>query len=351
MYKAFRKIVPIFIVSIMIISLFSACGTADNTPVDREEFHMGTVITERVYGKNAEKAAGEAMDKIAQLENMMTINAAGSEIDKLNDAAGTGTNVKLSDESIYVMQTAEKFAALSGGAFDITIGPLVKAWGIFTDHPRVPPQDELDRLKALVNYKDLTIDEKNHTARLARPGQIVDLGGIAKGYAGDAVIKVYKDNGIKSAYINLGGNVVALGTKPDGTLWKIGIQNPRAENGKYIGIVSVKDKALVSSGDYERYFEKDNIRYHHILDSKTGSPSQSDLIGTTIVCDKSIDGDALSTATFILGLDKGMKLVESLKGVEAVFITKDKKVYVTKGLKDSFTFDDESKEYTYVQER
>lgn len=311
---------------------------------------MGTIITEKVFGVKAEKAADEVMDRIQQLEGMMTINAAGSEIDKLNDFAGKD-KVYLCQDSIYVMETAKKFSELSGGTFDITVGPLVKVWGIFTDHPRVPSQDEINRLLKLVGYKELDISSRDLSAKLARPGQVVDLGGIAKGYAGDEAIKIYKKYKIKSAYVNLGGNVVVLGSKPDGTPWKIGIQNPRAENGKYIGILSVTDKAVVSSGDYERFFEEGNKRYHHILDPRTGYPSDSGLISMTIVTDRSIDADALSTATFVLGLEKGMKLVESLKGVEAVFITKDKKVYVTEGLKSNFSFYDESKEFQYDEKR
>ena len=179
----------------------------------------------------------------------------------------------------------------------------------------------------------------------------MDLGGIAKGYAGDEAIKIYKKYGIKSAYINLGGNVVVLGTKPDGKPWRIGVQNPRAENGFYIGIVEVADKAVVTSGDYERFFEENGKRYHHILDPKTGRPADSGLISSTIVTDVSMDADALSTAAFVLGLEKGRALVESLEGVEAIFVTKDKEVYVTDGLRNSFTFSDESKEFKYVEKR
>lgn len=309
---------------------------------------MGTIVTARVYGDNAENSISEVMTRIQKLEGMMTINAKGSEIDSLNDAAGKDY-VKLSQESIFVINSANRFANLSNGAFDITIGPLVKAWGIFTDNPRIPPADEINKDLKLINYKDISVDEKNMKVKLNRNNQIVDLGGIAKGYAGDEAIKIYKKNGVKSGYINLGGNVVVLGSKPDGSKWKIGVQNPRAANGSYIGILSVSDKAIVSSGDYERFFEKNNIRYHHILDPKTGYPANSDLIATTIVADNSIDADALSTSVFVLGLEKGRKLIESLEGVEAVFIISDKKVYITSGLKDIFKFDDESKEFTYVE--
>lgn len=344
------KRIAFFILLVILSASLVSCGKGNSVPVEQEGFHMGTIISEKVYGDNAQKAADEVMGRIAQLETMMTINAPGSDIDKLNDMAGKG-NAVLSPEDIYVLGRAQKYAELSGGAFDITVGPLVKAWGIFTKDPRVPPADEIHSLLGLVNYKDLKIDSANSSASLSRAGQIVDVGGIAKGYAGDEAIAIYKKYGIKSAYVNLGGNVVVLGNKPDGTPWKIGVQNPRAENGKYIGVIKAANKAVVTSGDYERFFEKDGKRYHHIIDPKTGYPAESGLISATIVADVSTDADALSTATFVLGLDRGMKLVESLSGVEAVFITNDKKVYTTSGLKNIFTFDDESKEFQYVEKR
>lgn len=345
--RCIKSIGCLYLLIILLTGILEGCS---DTPVEKQEFHMGTIITEKVYGKNALKSSDEVMKRIGQLESMMTINTAGSEIDKLDSMAGKEA-VKLSQESIYLLETSKKYSELSGGAFDITVGPLVKAWGIYTDAPRVPEKAEIEALLKLVGYTGISIDKNNMTAKLEKSGQVVDLGAIAKGYAGDEAIKIFKDNGVKSAYINLGGNVVVLGTKPDGKPWKVGVQNPRAENGSYIGILQLADKAVVTSGDYERFFEKDSVRYHHILDPKTGYPSASDLISTTIIADSSTDADALSTATFVLGLDKGMEIIRSLKGVEAVFITKDKKVYATDGLKDIFTFDDESKEFEYVEKR
>jgi len=311
---------------------------------------MGTVIIQKIYHKDADKIAKEVNDRIAGIESAMTINKSGGEINLLNDAAGK-EYVKLGEDTLYVLNKAKQYGEISNGAFDVTIGPLVKSWGVFTDNPKVPSKSEIDELLKLVNYKDINIDFENSTAMLSKKGQIVDLGGIAKGFAGDAAIEIYKKYGVESALISLGGNILTLGGKPDGTPWSVGIRNPRGADGSYIGIVSVKDKAVVSSGDYERFFEKDGVRYHHILDPKTGYPANTGLIGTTIVSDYSIDADALSTTVFVLGLEEGMKLVESLEGVEAVFITEDKKIYVTDGLKDTFTFKDESKEFEYVEKR
>ncbi|NSW90832.1 MAG: FAD:protein FMN transferase [Firmicutes bacterium] len=330
--------------------------------VEWQEFLMGTIITQKVYANNgdnegnannssnASNAVKEVAERLKDIERKMTVNSPDSEVNALNKMAGKGA-VSLSQDTIYVLSKAKEYSQLSSGAFDPTVGPLIKAWGISTDKQRVPEEKEIKDLLLLVNYKDLFIDEENLKAKLGRTGQSIDLGGIAKGYAGDEAIKIYKKHGIKSAYINLGGNVVTLGKKPDGTPWKIGIQHPRDVTGKYIGIVEVSDKAVITSGDYERYFEANGKRYHHILDPKTGYPSDSGLISATIITDLSIKGDALSTAVFVLGLEKGMELVESLEGVEGIFITRDKNIYVSSGLRGNFVLKDESKEFNYVEKR
>jgi thiamine biosynthesis lipoprotein len=319
-------------------------------PVEDEDFIMNTTITQRVYGKNAKKAAKEAFMRLKDIEEKMTINAPGGEIDKLNNLAGK-EYASLSQETLYVLKKAKEYSKLSGGAFDVTIGPIVKAWGINTPKQRIPSNAEIEKLLDIVDYEDLIIDEDERKAKLQRPDQIVDLGAIAKGYGGDQVVEIYKKYDVKSAYINLGGNVIVLGKKPDGNLWRIGIQNPRQAKGINVGVLTLADKAVVTSGDYERYFEKDGKRYHHILDPKTGFPSDSGLISVTIVADLSIDADALSTSVFVLGLEKGMKLIENIPEVEGIFITKDKEVYLTPGLKDIFSMSDESKDYIYVEKR
>lgn len=311
---------------------------------------MGTIIIQRINHKDAERISTEVMQRLNEIEADMTINKPGGEINELNKASGE-EYVELGTDTLYVLDKAKQFSKSSTGAFDVTVGPLVKAWGIFLDNPRIPPKGEIEDLLGLVNYNSIVVEKDHNRAKLEKKGQIVDVGGIAKGYAGDEALEIYKKNGVKSAFISLGGNIAALGGKPDGSPWKIGVRNPRGPEGTYIGIVSVKDKAVVSSGDYERYFEQDGKRYHHILDPKTGYPAKAGLIGTTIVADLSIDADALSTATFVLGLDRGMELVESLRGVDAIFVTEDKKVYVTEGLKKVFKFEDESKEFEYVEKR
>ncbi|WP_010252421.1 FAD:protein FMN transferase [Acetivibrio cellulolyticus] len=344
-----RKNWLIILIMFAAISM-TACGSSKSAPYEITDFAMGTVITQRIYNKNGEEIGKQVMDRIKKIESDMTITKAGGEINKLNNASGTDF-VKLNEDAIFVLEKAKEFSEIGQGAFDVTVGPLVKEWGIFMDNPSVPAKERINSLLSLVDYRSITIDKNRSMAKLEKSGQIVDLGGIAKGFAADEAMEIYWEQSVESAFISLGGNVVTLGGKPDGSPWKVGIRNPRGPEGSYIGIVGVKDKAVVSSGDYERYFEKDGVRYHHILDPKTGYPANSGLIGTTIISDFSIDADALSTATFVLGLEKGMDLIEKLDGVEAVFVTSDKKVYITEGLKDIFEFEDESNEYEYVEKR
>jgi thiamine biosynthesis lipoprotein len=317
-------------------------------PVEKETYMMGTIIHLKVYGSNAKNATEKALQRISDIENKMSVNIETSEITKLNAKAGISEE-KLSTDTYSVIEKSVQYSKLTQGALDATIEPIVKLWGIGTDKERIPSQNEIDEKLKLVDYNDIILDSKNSTASLRRIGQAIDLGAIAKGYTADEVKKVLISNKIDSALINLGGNVYAIGNKPDGTSWNIGVQNPLDTRGQYIGTISVTDKSIVTSGNYERYFIKDGKRYHHIFDSKTGYPSEAGIISTTIISDNSIDGDALSTSTYILGLIKGLKLVESIKGVDAIFITADKKVYITNGIKDKFNLT--SKEFTYEERR
>ena len=331
--------------------LLTACSIGQVQSYKSEGFALGTIINQEIYGANAQQISDEAMTRIKYLEDLMTFNAPGGDINKLNEHAGQGF-VVLNPETISVLKTARKISDLSeGAAFDITVAPLVKLWNIGqTDNPAVPPAEAIKKLVPLVNYRDVQIDEANNQASLARAGQMVDLGGIAKGYAGDVVREIYRKNGVKSAIINLGGNVVALGGKPDGSAWSIGIQDPRSETGEIVGIVKVTDKAVVTSGDYQRYFELDGKRYCHIIDPHTGYPVDSGLMSVTIITSSSTEADGLSKA-FVLGLDKGLELVQRYGQAEAIFITTDKKIYVTPGLRGNFRLEDKSHEYTYVEER
>jgi len=337
-----------YILLLLTISTFLISCKSNDKPVEKETFMMNTIINFKVYGKNAEKATEASIKEVNNIEKKMSVNIKNSEVSKLNAKAGV-SGEKLSADTYTVIEKSVQYSKLTGGALDATIGPIVSLWGIGTDKERVPSKKEVDEKLKFVDYKDIIFDKKNSTVKLKRTNQAIDLGAIAKGYTADEVKKVLLNNKVSSALINLGGNVYALGSRTDGSDWNIGIQDPLSTRGEYLGTISVTDKSIVTSGNYERFFIKDGIRYHHIFDPKNGYPANKGLISTTIVSDKSIDGDALSTSTYILGLDKGLKLIESMKGVEAIFITNDKKVYVTPGLKDNFNLT--NKEFTYEKGR
>lgn len=332
-----KKLYLILVSSIVAITV-AACSNGNSSkyssPISKTDFFMGTVVKISLYDKKDKDIISKAFDRIKEIENEVSINKEGTELDKLNSSAGKEP-LKVKDDTYMMIKKGLEYSKLSQGSFDITIGPIVKLWSIGLPEAKVPTELEIsDKLK-LVGYKDVKINE-NKSIFLKRPGMIIDLGGIAKGYTADAVVDVLKQNGVKSAVIDLGGNVFAMGSKMDGQPWKIGIQNPFELRGKIIGTIEVQNKSIVTSGIYERFIEKDGKRYHHILSPFNGYPYNNEIAGVTIVSDKSIDGDALSTTVFSKGLNGGMKFVKETKGIEAIFVTKNKEVYITDGLKNNF---------------
>ncbi|NTW72405.1 MAG: FAD:protein FMN transferase, partial [Eubacteriaceae bacterium] len=235
----------------------------------------------------------------------------------------------------------------TGGSFDITAGPLINLWRIDPPDGYVPTADEIKAAQAYIDYKNIVIDEKNQTIMLKEKGMEANLGAIAKGYIADQVKEFLLEKGVEHGIINLGGNVLLIGSKNGTEDFRIGVQDPDSDRGAYLGVVSVKDCTVVSSGDYERYFTSNGKKYHHILDPFTGYPADTGLRQTTIITPKSVDGDGLSTSTFLLGADKAIQLIESMPDAEAIFVTSDHKIYVTSGLKDVFEFDAANYDGTY----
>lgn len=336
-----------FIVSIILLMfvmlVLSSCGQnqENNKPVSQNRFLLGTIITVQIYDKASDKLFDEIFNRLKEIENKMTINEKNSEIMLVNSNAGTKFT-KVSDDTFYVVEKGKYFSELSGGRFDISIGPLVKLWNIGTEGAEIPDRRQIEEKKSLVDYNDVLLNSEKKSIMLKKTGMIIDLGGIAKGYAADEVAKILKENNIKHAIINLGGNVLAYGSKPDGSEWRIGIQNPFSSRGDYVGIVNVINKQVVTSGIYERYFEAKGKIYHHILDPETGYPVENNLVSVTVIADKGIDADSLSTSAFAMGLEKGFNLIEGLDNTEAVFITNDSKIYLTSGLKETFKLTDRS---------
>jgi thiamine biosynthesis lipoprotein len=318
----------------------SALNSSLNNSAAESEFVLGTFCTVNLYGQGKPEQYRAVFGRLRELEDILSANREGTDLDRVNRASGIeGALVR--PELIEVLGKALYYAELSGGAFDPAVGPLVKLWGIGTDEPRVPAEGEIAGALALVNYKDIELDTNRGAVLLRRQGMALDLGAIAKGYAADEAVKLLARLGINRGIIDLGGNIFAYGEREQGRPWRIGIQDPRENRGAYIGILDVSNKSVVTSGIYERYFEEDGRRYHHILSTKTGRPSETGLLSVTIAADSSADADALSTAAFALGWDKGRLLVDAVPGVDAIFVFEDLTVRLTPGIKDKFSLSSE----------
>lgn len=330
-----KKYLLFILTSIVFIFSLSGCTKKEPEPISKEGLFLGTFCKVTIYDEASRDVLEKAFNRISEIEDKMTINKPSSEVININSKSGLDY-VKVSPDTFYVIKQGKYYSELSQGKFDITIGPIVKLWNIGTDKARVPSPDEIKNKLPLVDYNNILLNEKENKIMLKEKDMLIDLGAIAKGYAGDEVKRILSENGVKHALINLGGNLVTLGSKPDNKAWKLGVQNPFDSRGEYLGTIEVSNKAIVTSGVYERYIEKDGKRYHHILSPKNGYPVDNSLVSISIIADKSIDADALSTTAFALGLENGLKLIESLKNIDAIFVTKDSDVYVTSGLKDNF---------------
>lgn len=332
-----------FLMSLIFITTLIGCNknqASTSELLSRTELFMGTVIKITLYDSNDSTILDKAFDRISEIESLVSINESGTELDKVNDLAGISP-VEVTSTTYEIVEKGLEYSKLSNGGFDITVGPLVKLWNIGLDDAKVPTQEEIHSVLPLIDYNLLELNEKDHTIFLKNKGMMIDLGSIAKGYAADEISRILTENNVNSAIIDLGGNIYAHGIKPSGQDWNIGIQNPFSTRGDIIGVLKVKNKTVVTSGIYERYIEKDGVKYHHLLNPDTGYPFENNIAGVSIVTDKSIDADALSTTVFAKGLEEGLKFVETLPSVDAIFITKDNKVYITNGIRDSFTLENE----------
>ena len=295
---------------------------------------MDTDISFRIHGENAGRALNKVKAELSRLENKLSRFIQDSEVSRINQFAGKAA-VAVSSETYEVLSSAIRFGEISEGLFDITVTPLVDLWD-YKHSYHVPEEGEVQRTMALVNFHDLILNSKDKTAALRNEGQSIDLGGIGKGYAGDRCINILQDSGISSGFVNIGGNVSTLGNRPEGSAWSVGIRNPRYEN-CLLGAVRVTGKAVVTSGDYERYFiDLDGIRRSHILNPVTGYPTESGLISVSVIYDSATVGDALSTAVFTGGIEKGLGYLAHYPGAEAILVDKFQQVYITKGIKENF---------------
>ncbi len=336
MFKHKKKI----LLSIFLVALIFLTGCGNNQTelprADDNAFLMDTLVQMRAHGENAEIAVEESMERIREIENLMSKTIETSDIYKLNN--NPETEIEIDSESRNVLKKALEYAELTAGDFDPTIGALVELWGIGTEDAAVPEQAEIEAALANTGYKHLIINEKS--AEINQKGVKIDLGGIAKGYAAEEVKKVVQKYNIEHAFVNLGGNVLVIGDKVDGSPWKIGIQDPREGRGNVMAVVDAVDKTIVTSGNYERYFEENGKLYHHILNPKTGYPAENNLLSVSIISENSFDADALSTAVYVMGVEKGIKFIDNMENIDVMFITEELDVYLSSGLKKILKIND-----------
>jgi thiamine biosynthesis lipoprotein len=240
----------------------------------------------------------------------------------------------VSQHTAQLLTAALGLCDRTNGALDLSIYPVVRAWGFTTGSYQVPDEETIDTLLSNVDYTQIGFDSETSLVTLPE-GMEIDLGSVAKGYTGDLVCDLLRENGVTSALLNLGGNVQAVGAKPDGSPWRIAIQDPTGED--YLGVLEVENQAVITSGGYERYFEEDGVTYWHIIDPATGSPAHSGLISVTIVGDQGVVCDGLSTSLFVLGLEDAAELWRESDDFEAIFVSEDGSITITGGLADVFT--------------
>lgn len=308
--------------------LLTGCsGAPAQEPETATFFAMDTAMDFTVYGDAA--LLDEAETLIGSLEEQVSVTDEHSDIYAI-DHTGSGS---LSGNAAELMEQALELCRRTGGALDISVYPIVRAWGFTTGSYQVPDEETIQSLLPLVDYTQIQYDAATGVVTLPE-GMEIDLGSVAKGYAGQLAAQMLREHGVQSALLNLGGNVQTVGTKPDGSPWQIGIKDPQGEDAMMV--LSAEDQAVVTSGGYERYFEQDGQTYWHIMDPSTGHPADSGLLSVTIVGKQGIICDGLSTSLFVMGLEKAADLWAQSGDFEAVFVTASGEVYITEGLQDRF---------------
>jgi FAD:protein FMN transferase len=343
----------IFLFSLIILGGCNFGGANTNDSYSEDFFAMDTLISITLYDfPDSEEVLRKAKERLKSLENRMSVYVAESDVVKINKNAGIKP-VKVHEETFTVIKKGVYYGELSDGRFDITTYPIIKLWDVNADIKKIPTQDEIMEKLPLIDYKAIRLDEVNQTVFLEKANMEIDLGGIAKGYIGDELVRLLKDHGVAHGVINLGGDVLVIGDRLDGTSWRIGVTDPRQDGSgqEYFAIVLAKDEAVITSGDYERYmrdvYKETGFRFHHIFDPKTGYPSKKGIISTTVISKHAIDGDAIATALFNMEAQTGIEFINELTGVEALIINDEKEVFMTKWMKDKVQLT--SKEYNLAE--
>ncbi len=324
---------------LLVLGVLTACADQPERVAKTLDGPLDTVSTVTLYDTANAQPIDDIFDALMDIDKRMSAVSSDSEIAAIN--ARTTEAVAVSRDVFDLIALSKATGEATGGAFDVTVRPVVELWGIGTEHARVPSDAEINAALSLVDFRAITLDDAQGTVRLNRPGMALDLGGIAKGYACDVAVDILRRQDVRYAIIDLGGNIYAYGSQPGGAPWRVGVKNPMPGESRYFCIVDVTDRAVVTSGIYERFFEQDGRLYHHIMDPATGRPVDNELVSVTILDASSTQADALSTACFVLGLEDGLSYLSGEPTAEGIFVTSDWKVYITPGLADSFRITDE----------
>lgn len=331
MEKLWKRVWMVFVLAFLGIVIGLLAGKEDKMTT-KIIFAMDTYMELTAYGRNSEKAVAAAEEEIYRLDALLSTGNETSEVTILNREK----NGILSEDYAFLLKRSIELWELTDGAFDITIYPLMQAWGFTEKKYRVPSAAEIEDLLAYVDTSKVWFDESTNEVVIPEQAQI-DFGGIAKGYTSSQVSRIMKEYGIQSAMLNLGGNVQTVGTKTDGSMWRIAIKSPY-DSIPYLGVISIAEKAVITSGGYERYFEEDGVRYHHIIDPETGMPTQNGLMSVTIVCEDGTMADGLSTSLFVMGKETAIEFwKEHSEEFDMILCDEDCILYVTEGISEYFS--------------
>jgi FAD:protein FMN transferase len=316
-------------------SILISIPAAAQAPLSRTEYVLWTTCTVTLYDHATPATLQAIFERLHEIDARLSTNTPGSELDAVNAAAGREA-VHVTDDVFEVIGKALELSKLSEGLFDPTVGPLMAVWSMNSARARVPEPADITAARSLVDWREVVADPVAKTLYLPRPGMKLDAGGVEKGYAADEVVRILASHGVQSSIIDLGGDIFAMGSKPGGSLWEVGIQNPDAERGTPLGSVAVRNKSVVTSGVYEHFFEQNGKRYHHIMDTRTGFPVDNGLTSVTVVADTSIDADGIALSVFCLGPVRGLALAKSL-AVDAVIVDSAHRIYATEGARRIFS--------------
>jgi len=323
--------------ALLVFLSISACSTSSGPVTQTRQFPFA-LTTVTLYDHAGKATFDACFERIGKILSEFNMYSADSEISKVNRAAGKGA-VPVSQDFCDALNQALRLASLTDGLFDPTVGPLVTLWKIGSDKAHVPKPEEIRSALRLIGWRDAVLDRSARTVLLSRPGMTLDFGAILKGFAAVETGRVLHVHGVRSAVVDIGGSVLALGSRPDGSPWRIGIQTPGAPTGTYLGVVEVRDEVVNTSGSYEQFFTQNGRHYQHIFNPHTGYPVDNGVVSVTVVANRLQNADGPTLAIMALGFEQGLALARKL-GVEAIIIGQDHRIHMTSGIRGRFTLSD-----------